>query len=206
MFNAVQVAAIIREYERRAAALGRYPPPTALALDVSEAVMELIEPLELLDGKAEAEDELGHVAFAVFHVRTQAIANMAIIAFSGGRPSEANFDRIRDVLSPAKIRRRIPVARNGGEASGVRFQFEFRMRRDSKARTCCAEPKAVAIAETLDAVLLGTAVRWRSSSQLTTPHRLNVSFISSHDAFMLPCDSCIAFFADPKDWPHVRLS
>ena len=201
-FNDTQIESIIREYGLNKAALGRFPVPTRETIQVIEATKDLVAPLDLTDGKAEIEDELGHIAIAVLHLRTANIQNAFVVAFSGGRSAGANFDKIRAVMKPGPLL--TALNKVGAPSSQVAFQFEYNMRSDV-AEWPCAEPKALVAADSLDSTLLGFAARWCAVSQLATPHRMNISFVSTRYAFLLPCDQCRKLFNDASRWLHIHI-
>lgn len=210
-FDDPEIDAIIDKYIENGAALGRFPPPTRETVQVIDAVMELVSPLDLIDGKAPIEDEYGHIAMAVFHLRTLKIQNVFIVAFSGGAASRPNFDKIRAVMTTAPLL--IALGMVGAPDDYVAFQFEYRMNPEVAAWPC-AEPKALVVAERLGSIavgqqsgaqLLGFACRWRASSQLATPHRLNIPFVETREAFMLPCEQCLGLFGKADLWPHIQV-
>ncbi|MGO4330491.1 hypothetical protein AB4Z48_03375 [Cupriavidus sp. 2TAF22] len=202
-FNQTQIESIIRKYDENKASLGRYPVPTPETIKVIDAVMQLVAPLDLIDGKADIADELGHIAMAVMHMQTPKIQYAFVVAFSGGRLSKPNFDKIQAVLKPAPLvaALNMPLV----PADQLAFQFVYHMPPPDIATWPCAEPKALLVAENLDATLLGFACRWYTCSQLATPHRLDISFVSTREAFMLPCEACFNLFGDAARWPHVHL-
>ncbi len=201
-FNDTQIDSIIRKYAENREALGRFPSPTRETIQVIDAVMDLVAPLDLIDGKAPIEDELGHIAMAVFHLQTPKIQNAFIVAFSGGAASRPNFDQIKAVLKPAPLLAALGM--EDAEDQEVAFQFEYRM--DPEVAVWpCAEPKALVVAERLNSKLLGFACRWYAASQLSTPHRLNISFVETREAFMLPCEQCLALFGKAERWPHIHV-
>lgn len=201
-FNDVQIESIIREYSQHRDALGRFPVPTRETIQVIDAATQLVASLNLIDGKADIADELGHIAIAVLHLRTVNIRNAFVVAFSGGALSEPNFEQIRSVMKPAPLLTALNMV--GAASSWVAFQFEYRMRGDV-AQWPCAEPKALAAADKLGSTLLGFACRWCAISQLATPHRMNISFVPTSSSFMLPCDQCRTLFDDAPRWPNILM-
>ncbi len=207
MFSEIEVQSIISKHTEKKASLGRFPPPTPLAVQVSEAIVELIDgiPGGLILGNDASAEEPGHIAFSVLDATISGKLDQAVfIGFSGGGSSKKNFDEVAKVVKPLNILARLNSA-NFVYDSRIAFMFVY-FESNSGASTPCGEPKALYQLNKHKSKLNGVATRWATSSQLSTVHRVDISFLSARFSFMFPCESCVSFLENAGNRANIEIA